>query len=210
MSFPFIKDAAVRKTVLQRLNEVNAFLLFSPAGVETKYVVNYKIRPSDKLDYLAHQVFFVPSSLSLAQWNNIKDPNKIVANKTIKVFRGTSMIIVDKSEFTLDLYLDGLFVKQYIVGIGKDDRTPSGDFLVERLDDTPTQTINNVMYEFGEKENVVGTRWIGIGKGYGVHGTPFPDTVGKRSSNGCVRMKNSDVEEVYSFVRLGDKVLILE
>ena len=44
--------------------------------------------------------------------------------------------------------------------------------------------------------------------GFGIHCTWEPDTVGKASSAGCVRMKNEDVEELYSLVKEGTVVHI--
>ena len=59
---------------------------------------------------------------------------------------------------------------------------------------------------FGDPENPLGTRWIawrasdGTNSGLGFHGTKEPDSVGQDLSQGCVRMLNRDVEELYEIL----------
>jgi len=53
----------------------------------------------------------------------------------------------------------------------------------------------------------VGTRWLGLSrKGYGIHGTNNPRSIGKSASHGCVRMRNLDVEDLFARVSVGDVV----
>jgi len=55
--------------------------------------------------------------------------------------------------------------------------------------------------------NPLGTRWMGLGyKGYGIHGTNRPHSIGKAASHGCIRMRNHDVEELFELVQVGDPV----
>jgi lipoprotein-anchoring transpeptidase ErfK/SrfK len=55
--------------------------------------------------------------------------------------------------------------------------------------------------------NPVGTRWIGLSvKGYGIHGTDNPRSIGYARSHGCIRLHNRDVEELFERVRAGDAV----
>lgn len=59
-------------------------------------------------------------------------------------------------------------------------------------------------------DNPLGTHWIGIDrKSIGIHGTNQPDSIGRRASHGCIRMKNEDVAELFARVRVGDAVEIL-
>ena len=56
-----------------------------------------------------------------------------------------------------------------------------------------------------------GARWMGLDVpwgSYGVHGTNNPDSIGKQVSNGCIRMFNSDVVEVFAFLEVGSPVLL--
>ena len=57
--------------------------------------------------------------------------------------------------------------------------------------------------------NPIGTRWIGLNKkGYGIHGTNVPSSIGKAASHGCIRLRNHDIEKLFSLLRVGDRVEI--
>ena len=43
-------------------------------------------------------------------------------------------------------------------------------------------------------------------KGYGIHGTNHPRSIGKAASHGCIRMRNQDVEDLFARVVVGDPV----
>ena len=43
-------------------------------------------------------------------------------------------------------------------------------------------------------------------KGYGIHGTNEPKSIGKAASHGCIRMAKKDLEEMYEMVSVGDTV----
>jgi len=67
---------------------------------------------------------------------------------------------------------------------------------------------------FGDPRNPLGTRWIGWepepgGKrGLGYHGTNEPGTIGTAASDGCVRMRNEDVEELYLILPRGTRIVV--
>jgi hypothetical protein len=43
-------------------------------------------------------------------------------------------------------------------------------------------------------------------RGFGIHGTNEPRTIGKSASHGCIRMRNRDVQDLFRRVRVGDAV----
>jgi hypothetical protein len=43
-------------------------------------------------------------------------------------------------------------------------------------------------------------------RGYGIHGTNEPKSIGKPASHGCIRMGKADLEEFYVMVAVGDTV----
>lgn len=58
--------------------------------------------------------------------------------------------------------------------------------------------------------NPVGVAWIGLDKpGYGIHGTPGPEQVGRTESHGCFRLANWDAEYLSKLVWVGLTVEIL-
>lgn len=58
--------------------------------------------------------------------------------------------------------------------------------------------------------NPVGSRWMGLSiRGYGIHGTNEPNSIGKAASHGCIRMARADLEELYPQVAVGDTVELI-
>jgi hypothetical protein len=43
-------------------------------------------------------------------------------------------------------------------------------------------------------------------KGYGIHGTNVPSSIGKPASHGCIRVGQKDLEELFRMVQVGDAV----
>ena len=56
----------------------------------------------------------------------------------------------------------------------------------------------------------ISSQKISLSKGYGIHGTTEPESIGKAQSNGCIRMLNKDVEELFGLVTIGTPVIIRE
>jgi lipoprotein-anchoring transpeptidase ErfK/SrfK len=119
-------------------------------------------------------------------------------------------IVISIPDRKLALIEDGSVVKVYPVAVGNTDTpSPAGEFhIINRLTD-PTWYASGKAVPPG-KENPLGTRWIGLSeKGYGIHGTNAPKSIGKAASHGCIRMKKKDVEELFELVRVGDAVELI-
>jgi lipoprotein-anchoring transpeptidase ErfK/SrfK len=57
--------------------------------------------------------------------------------------------------------------------------------------------------------NPVGTVWIGLDKpGYGIHGTPRPEQVGRAESHGCFRLANWNAEFFAHLIWVGMPVFV--
>ena len=57
--------------------------------------------------------------------------------------------------------------------------------------------------------NPVGTVWLGLDKpGYGIHGTPKPEDVGRTESHGCFRLANWNAEHLLKLVTVGTPVFV--
>lgn len=100
------------------------------------------------------------------------------------------------------------FVKSYRVGIGKPRKspTPTGLFTFSEKTVHPdwTKPETGQVIPYGDPENILGTRWMGFsgvrGDGYGIHGTTEPETIGKKVSGGCIRMRNKNVNILFDFI----------
>jgi lipoprotein-anchoring transpeptidase ErfK/SrfK len=102
---------------------------------------------------------------------------------------------------------DGKVLKVYPIAVGKKSTpSPTGTFHIASHVVNPTYSHAGKVVGPGPA-NPVGTRWMSIGyKGYGIHGTNHPESVGLAASHGCIRLRNRDAEELFELVRVGDEV----
>lgn len=116
-------------------------------------------------------------------------------------------IVVSIPDRELALITDGRVTKVYPVAVGAvGTPSPAGSFTVAVRISHPTWYGPRKVVPPG-KSNPLGPRWIGLSrKGYGIHGTSSPRSIGKPASHGCIRMRNSDVEELFGLVEVGDAV----
>jgi lipoprotein-anchoring transpeptidase ErfK/SrfK len=117
------------------------------------------------------------------------------------------VIVVSLEDRKLALVEDGQVKKIYSVAVGKPSTpSPVGTFTIERRAMNPTYAHNGRIVPPGPG-NPVGTRWMGLSiRGYGIHGTNEPKSIGKAASHGCIRMGKADLEEFYAMVAVGDTV----
>lgn len=86
--------------------------------------------------------------------------------------------------------------------------TPTGTFEIVNLVSEPTYFHSGAVIP-PSPDSPVGSRWIGLSqKGYGIHGTNEPNSIGNAASHGCIRLRNRDVEELFEMVRVQDLVEI--
>ncbi len=190
----------------KKVEELNIKLLFSP--VVTKESILYEIKPGDSLYKIAKQ--FGTTVELIKGSNNLKD-DKIVVGRKIKVWNAPFNIFVDKSQNVLILKSDDEIIKTYIVSTGKNNSTPVGTFKITNKLSNPTWFKAGAVVPASSPENVLGTRWLGFNlAGYGIHGTTEPETLGQQVTQGCVRMANPEVEELYSIVPTGTEVTIVD
>ena len=119
-------------------------------------------------------------------------------------------IVVSLEDRKLALIEDGQVKRIYSVAVGKPSTpSPEGTFTIDRRVANPVYHHNGRTVEAGPG-NPVGSRWMGLStKGYGIHGTNEPKSIGKAASHGCIRMGKADLEEFYALVAVGDQVQIV-
>ncbi|MEW8974041.1 MAG: L,D-transpeptidase family protein [Tissierellaceae bacterium] len=121
-------------------------------------------------------------------------------NRSIKEERSkfTIFVEVDKKRLSLiDRESDNI-LRTYTIATGKPSSpTPLGSFTI----------VHKARWGEG-----FGSRWMGLDVpwgNYGIHGTNQPGSIGGNVSAGCVRMRNSDIEELYDLVPENTSVLII-
>jgi lipoprotein-anchoring transpeptidase ErfK/SrfK len=117
------------------------------------------------------------------------------------------VIVVSLEDRKLALVEDGQVKKVYTVAVGKPTTpSPTGTYTIARRVKNPTYSHDGKTVLPGPG-NPVGTRWMGLSvKGYGIHGTNEPKSIGKAASHGCIRLARKDIEEMYELVGVGDTV----
>jgi hypothetical protein len=113
--------------------------------------------------------------------------------------KGNLSILIDLTEERLFLIdkENNLILKSYFIASGKSS--------------TPSPIGTWTVISMGKWSDGFGTRWIGLNVPwgtYGIHGTNMPHSIGSEASHGCIRMFNSDIEELYKYVKHGMFVVI--
>ena len=136
-------------------------------------------------------------------------------------------IVVDPRNHFLYLVLSPFRARRYGVGVGKAGLAFKGSASIQRKAEWPSwrPTDNMIRREPGKyaryakgvpggPNNPLGARALYLYRGgrdtyYRIHGTNQPDTIGRSVSNGCIRMVNEHVIDLYERVPLGTTVIVV-
>jgi lipoprotein-anchoring transpeptidase ErfK/SrfK len=190
----------------KKIGDLNIRLLFSPQA--TPNSVMYEVKAGDTVVKIAREFKTTPELIMKS--NNIS-AGKIFPGKKIKVWTAPFSILVDKSQNILIVKSNEEIIKTYIVATGANNSTPVGTFKVANKLPNPTWYKAGAVVAAGSPENILGSRWLGLDlSGYGIHGTTDPQSLGKQVTQGCVRMSNPEVEELYTYIPVGTEVTIVD
>jgi len=136
-------------------------------------------------------------------------------NQVLKVPTDPVRILVDLDARWAFFLFGEEVAAAWPVGIGRPgEETPPGSYTVRnKLENPPWMKEGQEPIPFGDPRNPLGTRWIGWSRdgaktSYGFHGTWDPESVGKPASDGCVRLLNEDVEELFQILPEGAPIEI--
>ena len=160
----------------------------------------------------AHEQINVPA-IAMAQPAGRKGGGKSAVKLEVNLTRKTVRALDDGE---MPLMLVPCSIAQHV------EKRPSGDATVTSLAIDPNYTFNPELYP--EVKNVttkliippgprnpVGVAWIGLSlPGYGIHGTPWPELIGKTGSHGCIRLANWDARRLAKLIRVGMPVRFVE
>jgi lipoprotein-anchoring transpeptidase ErfK/SrfK len=118
-------------------------------------------------------------------------------------------VLVSIPDRQLAVLVNGIVVAGFPIAVGADESpSPTGEFTIVNRVSNPTYYHEGVVIPAG-KGNPVGTRWLGLSqKGYGIHGTNAPKSIGRAASHGCIRLRNRDMENLFGMLHVGDVVKI--
>ena len=213
-----------RDFVKQKLSELADQWLFSRRNFPQDPLCDtYKVKPGDQLRNIGKQ-YKVPYEI-LMRINNIDRPQNLRTGEKIKVINGPFHARVNRSTFTIDLYLQNTFVKTFPIGLGRaGNETPTGRWLVKSdgklISPTWTDPDTGKRYEAEDPDYPLGSVWVGLqgldgnakGRtGFAIHGTKKPDEIGTATSRGCIRLHNGNAILVYDLMMPGySQVLVVE
>jgi lipoprotein-anchoring transpeptidase ErfK/SrfK len=128
-------------------------------------------------------------------------------------------IIIDTPRRFLFLVEGNGMARRYGIGVGRPGFSWAGvkqisakrewpdwrppEEMLRRRPDLPT-------FMAGGPENPLGARAMYLGSSlYRIHGSNEPWTIGTAVSSGCIRMRNEDVVDLYSRVKVGTRVIVM-
>lgn len=197
---------AQRQILRAELGPINHALLLDPhsAGGKTAYVV----KNGDSLARVARQHGV---TVELLRTCNSLARDTLSVGQTLLVPAGTVSLLIDKSDNVLTVFRDGQFLREYRVATGRENRTPVGEFTITDRVEKPTwwRPADNKPIPYGDPEHELGTHWLAWSiRGFGIHGTNKPESIGTQASLGCVRMLNEEVAQLFALAPSGTKVTV--
>jgi lipoprotein-anchoring transpeptidase ErfK/SrfK len=123
-------------------------------------------------------------------------------------------LVVDLSERQVSLYQDGVWQASFDIAVGREGwETPTGEFQILSMQEQPVwqnpMTGETVSEGAG---NPLGSRWIGFWTDgthqIGFHGTDQEDLIGQAVSHGCIRMRDPEIQTLFTQVGIGTPVVV--
>lgn len=210
----------------KQIEDINQTLIFSARKFQDDpWGGTYQVVGGERLGTIAYKHAL---SWELLSRINGVTPRKLRSGQWIKIFKGPFHAIVYKSQFRMEIYLGApggpgsMYVRGFPVGLGKDNSTPTGLWMCKAGDKIrhpryyPPRGGDVIAPD--DPKNPLGGYWIAlegldgqaVGKeSYGIHGTIDPDSIGKQSSMGCIRLRADDISWVFDLLVDGkSKVLV--
>lgn len=210
--------------VKAKLSDLAQQWLFGPAVYPgDRLCQTYQVRPGDQLRIIAGRCK-VPYEL-LMEINKIQRPEALRAGQYIKLVNGPFHATIITSTFTMDIYLQDVYVCSFPVGLGKPGyQTPTGLWVVKPggklVKPQWTDPDTGRTYRPEDPDYPLGSRWIALEgiegqalgrQGFAIHGTNEPNQIGQLGSRGCIRLHNGDAIRVYNMLTPGlSKVRVVD
>ena len=166
-------------------------------------------------------------------WNNVRPglelvipdfPTSIESYLRPEVFNEgliATLVRISLSKFEIAAYVNDSCVALFPCSIARDKSKlpPEGELKIVTCIPNPNYTYSPdhvpagkkaSKYVFPEGPNCpVGVAWMGLNlPGYGIHGTPRPESIGNAESHGCFRLANWNAARLFYLVRPGTRVII--
>lgn len=209
------------------INAVNDTLLWSSTLAPGDLTCTaYTVKKGDTLSQIAKRNDVQADWRVIMRMNGLRNERDLRVGKTLKLptvaFHGE----VSKRDYRIYLYAgegpSRVMVGAYDVGLGEFDSTPTGMYMVRprsKLINPEWRNPRTGEYFFpDDPKNPIGERWIGLVgveqansgiKGYGIHGTVDPASIGKQQSMGCVRMLPPGLDITYELLTEPNSTILI-
>ncbi|RYX92980.1 MAG: L,D-transpeptidase [Bradyrhizobiaceae bacterium] len=195
-----------------------ATLLMAPALSSQASAQMMSYAPTSSDGFLEDDVMMTPQQQEDADAYQV--PDRLRRAEVAYVSnQAPGTIVIDTGNTQLFYILGNNRAIRYGVGVGRDGFTWSGTQTVTRKAEwpdwrPPSEMIRRQPYlprfMAGGPGNPMGARAMYLGSSiYRIHGTNDPSTIGKFVSSGCIRLTNEDVQDLFSRVNVGTKVVVL-
>lgn len=219
-------DGADARSASNALAHISSQLFLTPVfNASDTACIQYTVVANDSLEKIIRKQKIGCEWQLIARLNNIKKPESIQVGKRLKLPKGPFSAVVWKHDFRIDICVgegsDRVIVASMPVGLGEANGTPTGMFKVRSgsklLNPEWIHPISGKRYASDDPTNPIGEHWLGLEgteertsalKGYGIHGTVDPDSIGQNRSLGCVRLLADDVALVWECLGNGSVVEI--
>lgn len=164
----------------------------------------------------------VAALIILSSFASLLNMSEDCRNRFFHDLDSTTFILIDKQELSLSLIdSTGHIAKTYPIACAMyygnkerkgDHKTPEGQFPINQIINSSNLT-HNFGDGLGRIAGAYGPWFIRLDVpgvvDIGIHGTHLPESIGSRSTEGCIRMRNDDIEDLKNRVYLGMPVVIL-
>jgi lipoprotein-anchoring transpeptidase ErfK/SrfK len=192
---------------------VNEYVLSARRPGDSRIAVVHNVVPGDSLGAIAKHY---GTTVDAIRYINDFKGDVIRPGRSFKVLNHPLAVYVEKREFTLWVTYGGRVLLVMDCGIGKENRTPTGEFRInERIKNPVWYPADGPSVPPGDPRNLLGSRWLGFEDrpkrtGLGIHEATDPSDIRSEASNGCIRLSRADVELLFDLVPYNTPVTITE
>jgi nucleoid-associated protein YgaU len=209
------------------INAVNDTLLWSSSVTPGDLLcATYTVKKGDTLSQIAKRNDVQADWRVIMRINGLRNERDLRIGKTIKLPVTAFHAEVSKRDYRIYLFAgegpNRVMVGAYDVGLGEYDSTPTGMYMVRPRSKLINPEWRNPrtgeFFQPDDPKNPIGERWIGLVgveqansgiKGYGIHGTVDPASIGQQHSMGCVRMLPPGLDITYELLTEPNSTILI-
>jgi LysM repeat protein len=209
------------------INAVNDTLLWSSNVTPGDLLcTTYTVKKGDTLSQIAKRNDVQADWRVIMRINGLRNERDLRVGKTIKLPVSAFHAEVSKRDYRIYLFAgegpNRVMIGAYDVGLGEFDSTPTGMFMVRPRSKLINPEWRNPrtgeFFQPDDPKNPIGERWIGLVgveqansgiKGYGIHGTVDPASIGQQHSMGCVRILPPGLDITYELLTEPNSTILI-